>query len=195
MTTSTAHKSLATIPQWILRPESASRTQKEVAAFAGGVLSLALLAQIQFPLPWTPVPITGQTFGVALISLLFGRHRAFSIVASYLILGGIGLPFFATAANFGLNLSPTLGYLIGMGFSSLIVGELSDRGWSQNFYSAFFAAQIGSLAVFTCGLTVLSMFVPGAALLTAGLWPFIPGDIIKNLIAARLATRLNSKKS
>jgi biotin transport system substrate-specific component len=125
----------------------------EIVAGACGVVLLSVLAQVSIPLPWTPVPITGQTFGVTLIALLFGK-RAVPVVVSYLALGAAGLPVFA-AGKFGLAWGPTVGYLIGMVFSAGIAGFLADRGFTRSWPRAMVAGFAGSAAVFTCGLLVL----------------------------------------
>ena len=157
------------------------------AAFLGAAF-LAALAQIAIPLPFTPVPITGQTFGVALMSLLWGRKWGFSSVALYVAVGAAGLPVFAQAAS-GLKLM-TSGYLVGMCLSSVVIGTLADMGWAKSFGKAFAACVLGSLCVFSCGLFVLSNFVPKGLLLAQGLLPFIPGDIIKSSLAAFIVSRL-----
>lgn len=161
-------------------------------AFVGaGVLLLTILAQIYIPLPWTQVPITGQTFGVAFLALTAGRKYAVSMVAAYLGLGWLGLPIFAQAMH-GFVLGPTLGYLIGMVFAAALVGWLADLGWTREFGSALLAAYMGTAVIFSCGLFVLSYFVPSEALLGAGLYPFLIGDLLKNLMAALLATGCRS---
>jgi biotin transport system substrate-specific component len=98
-----------------------------------GVALISVLAQASITLPFTPVPITGQTFGVALIALLWGSKRAFITTVSYLLLGAAGLPIFAMGKA-GLAFGPTLGYLIGMMFASAWMGFLADRGWTKSFW-------------------------------------------------------------
>src|SRR4051812_12271756 len=93
--------------------QSQNKVLSELAALFGGVLLLSLLAQVAIPLPWTPVPITGQTFGVALVALSWGRKRALSAFLAYLAVGAFGLPVFA-AGKSGLMMGPTFGYLVGM---------------------------------------------------------------------------------
>lgn len=163
----------------------------ELAAAGAGLTVLCLLAQIAIPLPWTPVPITGQTFGVTLIAMLFGR-RGLPIVVAYLALGAAGLPVFA-AGKAGLVWGPTVGYLVGMVFSAAIIGTLADQGWTKSLPRALVAGFCGSIAVFACGLIVLNQFMPSAALLSAGLWPFMPGDVIKTSLAALIVSRMNRR--
>ncbi len=151
-----------------------------------GVFLISALAQVVIPLPWTPVPITGQTFGVALIALSWGRARGLATIVSYIALGAIGLPIFA-AAQSGLSVGPTLGYLLGMVAASYVVGGLADRGWTGSFKKTLAAAFLGSLFIFGFGLITLSFFVPKSLLLGAGLFPFLPGDLIKNTLAATIS--------
>ncbi|MGE4132212.1 MAG: biotin transporter BioY [Bdellovibrionales bacterium] len=178
--------SRALIPTWIDQQSFTTQSQRRIAtasAWFMGALLLTALAQISIPLPWTPVPITGQTFGVALLALLWGRKLGAGIVGGYVLLGLTGLPILATA-----KLGPTSGYLVGMVLASYVVGGLADRGWTSTFPRALAAAYVGSTLIFGLGLLVLSYFVPSEALLGAGLFPFMPGDLIKNILAATIAT-------
>jgi len=179
--------SLAPVPYIlsILGFERTLRDLANVAIIALSVFTITLLAQIVFPLPWTPVPVTGQTFGVLLISLLMGRNRAFIAVATYLFIGAMGYPVFALGKS-GIVLGPTTGYLVGMLLSSFVVGWLSDRGWSQRFSTCVMAGLISSVIVFGFGIFVLSYFTPQESLFMAGFLPFIPGDIVKITLAALL---------
>lgn len=154
-----------------------------------GVIMLALLAQVKITLAWTPVPITGQTFGVSLLALAWGSRLSGMTFVTYLSAGFLGAPVFAGGAA-GLSVGPTFGYLVGMFVASMIVGHLSDRGWSSSFKKAIMACYIGSFLTFTCGLIGLSFFIPKEHLLTAGLLPFLPGDLIKNTLAANLMSRI-----
>jgi biotin transport system substrate-specific component len=154
-----------------------------------GVGLLAVLAQVKIYLPFTPVPITGQTFGVALLALIYGRNLGISTLSTYLLAGAFGAPVFAGLQS-GLAAGPTMGYLVGMWFSALIIGTLSDRGFAKTWPKAFVSCLLGSVAVFACGLFVLSYFVPADALLMTGFIPFIAGDLFKSTLASFLATRL-----
>lgn len=180
-------KSQALVP--IALSHTGNKILSEALSLICGVVLLSLLAQITIPLPWTPVPITGQTFGVALVALSWGRKRALSIFIAYLAVGAIGLPVFALGKS-GLAIGPTFGYLVGMMIASFVVGTLADLGFTKSFWRSLLAAYLGSLCIFTCGLIGLSLFVPSEALLMAGLIPFLPGDIIKNSLAAFLSWKL-----
>lgn len=151
-----------------------------------GVLCLSLLAQIAIPLPWTPVPITGQTFGVVLIALMFGKKRAMTIILSYLSLGVLGFPIFAMGKS-GFSIGPTTGYLIGMVVATYWMGTLSDRGWAKTWWRSYLTAFSGSLIIFSCGVAGLSLFIPSNELLSAGVLPFLPGDFFKTLLSSFIA--------
>ncbi len=182
--------SQALIPQII--GQVSQKVIAELITFTAGVLLISLLAQLAVPLPWTPVPLTGQTLGVTLVALSWGQKRALSVIVGYLLIGALGLPIFALGKS-GLSVGPTLGYLIGMVLSSYLVGSLADKGFTNTFKKTLFAAFAGSAIVFTFGLIGLSFFVPKNLLLTAGLLPFIPGDIIKNTIASFISFKIKQK--
>jgi biotin transport system substrate-specific component len=142
-------------------------------------------AQLEIRLPWTLVTITGQTFAVLLSGAVLGARRAFAAQCLYLLEGACGLPFFAGgAAGLAWLVGPTGGYLIAFPFAALITGVLAERAWDRKPITMFFTMLAGSVIIFVLGLAQLSRFVPGAALLSAGLLPFIPGDILKSLLAA-----------
>jgi biotin transport system substrate-specific component len=144
------------------------------------------LAQINLPLFFTPVPVTGQTFGCILIALTWGRKRAPLIFLIYLGLGAIGLPVFSDPA--GLR-GPTGGYLLGMLCSSWALGTLADRGWSTDPYLSLLAGALGVTIVSLFGLLGLSLLLPMHQLLQKGFWPFLPFDLAKAAMASYLAYR------
>jgi len=169
-------------------------TALNILIVVAGAVSLSILAQVSIPLPFTPVPITGQTFGVSLMALLFGARRAMATVWLYLLAGAVGLPVFSLGRS-GLFWGPTIGYLGGMLLASYVVGFLADRGWANTFTRGYLAASVGSAITFIFGLSVLSFFVPSNQLLAAGLYPFLLGDFLKNSLAAAIARAANSISS
>ncbi len=183
-------KENALVGMWVEKSES-SKVLNATFAVIGGVILLSLLAQIAIPLPFTPVPITGQSFGVMLVSLLWGRKWGFSTVVAYVSLGFVGLPLFAQGAS-GLKLL-TSGYLIGMCVASMLVGSLADRGWNKKFSTSLAACLLGSCCVFGFGLLVLGQFVPAKVLLAQGLLPFLPGDLIKSSLASLISVKFTAK--
>lgn len=148
-------------------------------------LVTAAAAQVEIRLPWTPVPVSGQTFAVLLSGLVLGARRAFLAQMLYLAEGAMGLPVFSGgAAGFLHLLGPTGGYLIGFPFAAALTGSLAERGWDRRFVTMVAAMLLGSTVIFALGLAQLSRFVPAGQLLNAGLLPFLPGDLIKSTLAA-----------
>ena len=148
-------------------------------------LATALAAQAEIRLPWTPVPVSGQSFAVLLSGLVLGSRRAFLAQLLYLSFGAAGLPVFSGgAAGLIKFMGPTGGYLIAFPFAALLTGFLAERGWDRKPITMFAAMLLGSTVIFALGLAQLSRFVPAEGLLAAGLVPFIPGDLIKSALAA-----------
>lgn len=150
-------------------------------------LFVAVCAQIEIHLPFTPVPISGGTLGVLYAGALLGSRRGTMAVALYLLEGAAGLPVFSGgAAGFMHLLGPTGGYLVGFPVGACFAGLLAERGWDRTPARAFLTMLAGSLPIFALGLLGLSRFLPARALLGAGLWPFVPGDLIKSAASAGL---------
>ncbi len=159
----------------------------DAAAVAVASLFIAVCAQIEIPLPFTPVPVTGQTLGVLYAGALLGARRGAAAVALYLLEGASGLPVFAGGAGGAAKfMGPTGGYLLGFPLGAYATGLLAERGWDRTPLKAFFMMLAGSLPIFACGLVGLSRFVPADALLVSGLLPFVPGDILKAAASAGL---------
>lgn len=144
---------------------------------------IALSARISIPLPWTPVPITGQTFAVLFLSACMGGWRAVCTVLFYLLQGILGLPVFAKGGGPLYPMGPTGGYLIGFIGSAFVVGKLAELGFTKTFLKTFVVMLIGNLVIYVFGLLWLSRFVPEHMLLKVGLLPFIPGDLFKIFVA------------
>ena len=167
-----------------LAPLSWARAALVVVAFS---LLTALAAQVVIPLPWTPVPITGQTFAVLLTGALLGSRLGALAMLAYLIEGACGLPFFRSG-NGGIHYlltAPTAGYLLSYPLAAFLTGWLAERGWDKHYLRAAAAMALGSVVILLCGWSWLSIFYTTALdALRAGVLPFIPGDIIKIALAA-----------
>lgn len=172
----------------------------------GGTLFIAALAQIAVPVPGSPVPVTGQTLAVYLIGTTYGARLGFATFATYLLAGIAGAPVFAAstgATNHGLArlTGATGGYLIGMLVASFVLGALADRKADQKFKTSFPALTLGSVIIFAFGLTWLkySLELSWAKTISAGLTPFIFGELLKIAITAtslpliwrKIANKLN----
>ena len=151
----------------------------------GGSAFIALLAQVVIPLPFSPVPITGQTFAILLIAALFGGVRGGLSTLLYLMQGMAGSPFFAAGtAGIARLAGPTGGYLIGFVAAAFVVGLLAQRGWDHKVGSAALAMLVGNVIIYAFGLAWLTHFVGTENVVSLGLLPFIPGDLLKLALAA-----------
>lgn len=156
-----------------------------------GVTVIALSAQVSIPLPNTPVPLTGQTFGVLLVGASYGAIRAFATLVTYLVVGGIGYGVFAGHAS-GWDVlklsSVTGGYLVGMLVAAALVGALADRGLDRKVPWALVTMVLGNVVIYAFGFLWLQHALGFTASQTwhAGVRPFLPGDAIKIALAAGL---------
>ena len=151
-----------------------------------GTLFVTLLAQVKIPLPFTPVPLTGQTLAVLLIGATLGARRGVASIVLYIALGAVGLPVFAGGASGLAYLAgATLGYLIGFVIAAYIIGLLAERGLERSVRTSVLPFLIGTVIIYVCGVAWLT-FVLGSfsKALSAGLLPFLIGDAIKLLAAS-----------
>ena len=160
---------------------------REFALILGGSLLIALAARLQIVLPFSPVPVTGQTFAVLLIGALYGSTRAPATVVTYIILGVLGLPVFAGgAAGIARLAGPTAGYLVGFVAAAFVVGLLGERGWHRRPSTTTVSMIIGNAIIYIFGAGWLSRFVGWDAVLSAGVVPFLAGDVLKIALATVL---------
>ncbi|MGD0749931.1 MAG: biotin transporter BioY [Anaerolineales bacterium] len=159
---------------------------RDILLVISGSLCVAGMAQIRITLPFTPVPITGQTFAVLLVGAALGARRGAASLLLYLIQGLLGLPFFAGGAS-GLAyfLGPTGGYLVGFVAAAGLVGLLAARGLDRRIPTALLAFLAGEVVIYLFGVAWLSIFLGIPHAIAAGLLPFLLGDVIK-LAAAGL---------
>ncbi len=172
----------------VLRPAIAQRRVGllyDAMLVMGGSALVAGLAQVAIPLPFTPVPLTGQTFGVLLVGALLGGTRGGLAILVYLAEGAVGLPVFASGgAGLARLAGPTGGYLVGFLFAAFVVGFLAKRGWDRNVWRASLAMLVGNALIYAVGLPWLSLFVGAQKALLLGLCPFVVGDCVKLALAA-----------
>lgn len=159
----------------------------KIALVAGGAAFLALMAQISIAVPGSPVPVTGQTLGALLLGSAYGASLGFTTFATYLIVGFLGAPVFASGAH-GLSriTGATGGYLVGMLLASLITGYLAGRKWDQKIATVIPTMLFGDVIIFAAGLIWLhhSIHANWATTYTLGFSPFILGEVIKIAIAS-----------
>ena len=165
----------------------------------GASIFIALSAQIAFSVPFSPVPITGQTLAVVLTGALLGSRRGGLAIVAYLLEGISGLPVFAQA-QFGIIhlVGPTGGYLIGFIPAAYLSGLLSESGWGKSIFSALGIMTLSTVIIFICGLSWLSLFFGNNNVFEVGLYPYLVGAVIKITLAAvlfRLGWRVIDKYS
>ncbi len=158
---------------------------REALLLLGGAVLIAIAAQISIPLPFSPVPVTGQTFAVLLMGAAFGSRRGVAAVGIYIAAGLLYLPVFASGVGGPARLfGPTGGYLLGFIAAAWLVGWLCERGLDRKLSTATLAMLLGTVIIYLFGLPWLAMFVGIDNVLMMGLVPFIPGAIIKLVAAA-----------
>lgn len=163
-----------------------SRTQNFLLIVSGSLL-VALCAQVSLPLPFSPVPVTGQTFAVLLLGATFGARRSAAALLLYLAEGATGLPVFAPGGVPGMArlLGPTGGYLLAFPLAAFLLGWLVERADSpgvRRSVRGWLAAVLAAEAViFAAGVLWLKLIVPlgWAEAAWAGLVPFLPGELLK----------------
>ncbi|MFH1003691.1 MAG: biotin transporter BioY [Chloroflexota bacterium] len=173
---------------------------RKLALALGTAAVVGLLAQVRFPLPWSPVPITGQTLGVLLAGVLLGRWWGGVSLALYAGLGAAGVPWFSSWAS---GLGSTGGYIIGFVLATLFLGHFTDSYIrSRSFVSMLGLMLLANFVlIYLPGLVWLGLWldvVKGTpatlvTLLGMGALPFIPGDITKAVLAAAVARGITPK--
>jgi biotin transport system substrate-specific component len=184
------------------RSRATARLAFQIACAVGGSLLMAGLAQVAVHLPFTPVPITGQTLGVLLIGAAYGPALGAATIVLYLVWAIVGLPVFAPNADgshgTGMQVlalaGTTGGYLWGFLLASALVGWLSRQGWDRSIRSSISAMLLGSIVIYAVGVPWLHHALPAILggpvswqkTFELGLYPFLIGDTIKLLLAAGL---------
>lgn len=169
-----------------LLPRSVAR---DAALVGGAALLTAASAQVEIPLGFSPVPLSGQTFAVLLTAAALGPLRGVLGQGLYLLLGLVGLPFFSGGASgWEYLVGATGGYLVGFAVAAALVGVCARRGMDRRPLGTALAFVVGSLVIYAVGVPWL-MAVAGVGFgeaLALGVWPFLVGDALKALLAAGL---------
>jgi biotin transport system substrate-specific component len=159
---------------------------RNVALVVGGAAFVGLTAQIAIPLPFTPVPISLQTFSVLLTAAVLGSRRGVLSMALYALAGVAGVPWFAQHHS-GWSFA-SFGYVIGFIVAALLVGKLAERGADRTPVRAAGLMILGNLAIYAVGVPGL-MLIAGFSLpkaIALGVLPFLIGDAVKIALAAGL---------
>ncbi len=157
---------------------------RDLVLIVGFAVLVALCGRARFFLPDNPVPITMQTFGVLMTGAALGSWRGTSSLLLFYFVGMAGLPVFQGGGNGWSYVtdSPTGGYLIGFVAAGCVTGFLAERGWSRG--NSLWALLVGSVVLYIPGILWLGAkgYVPWGEVLSKGLYPFIPGDLLKMLM-------------
>ncbi|ACL69274.1 biotin transporter BioY [Halothermothrix orenii] len=152
-----------------------------------------ILAYISFPLPFSPVPVSGQTLGVMLAGLLLGSYRGFLSQIAYILLGVIGLPVFAGGSSgIGSLFGPSGGYIWGFLFGAYIIGRLFESFNNSNYIVKFFFLVTGGIVVvYLFGITQLIIVTKMSLTeaIVSGMLPFLPGDLFKIFIVTLISQK------
>jgi biotin transport system substrate-specific component len=165
-----------------------------LAAMAFVTVLTAAAAQVSFPLPYTPVPLTLQPMLVLVAGAVLGPRLGATSQILYLAAGAAGLPVFAFSPELPQGvarlLGPTGGYLMAYPFAAFVTGWLAGRGFDRRYVTNLMAMAVGLGCIFLGGVAWLTLFAPGAGerslhtALAAGFYPFVVADLVKLALAS-----------
>lgn len=159
---------------------------RDIALVFGAAVLTGIAAQISIPLPFTPVPISLQTFTVLLAGAALGPVRGGLSMSLYLVAGVLGVPWFSEQRS-GWEFA-SFGYLLGFVLAAALVGWLARRGLDRTIVGAVGIMVVGNLVIYAIGVAWLANFlaVDLPTALEFGAWPFLIGDALKIALAAGL---------
>ncbi len=165
-----------------------STRERAVLLVVGAALLTAAAAQVSIPLPFTPVPVTGQTFAVLLAGTALGSRLGTASQVLYVALGALGMPFYSDASGgWEVATGATGGYLVGFIVAAFVLGSLAERRQDRSILTAVPAMLMGTAIIYGLGASWLavSLGVSLADAVELGVAPFLIGDTVK-LAAAGL---------
>jgi biotin transport system substrate-specific component len=166
---------------------------KQAAIVVAASLFVALCARVSVPLPFTPVPLTLQNFGVLTVGLLLGSRRGFAALSLYLMEGAFGLPVFSMGGGIGHFFGATGGFLLAYPAVAFVAGWIYEQSSGQRsgrFVWAVLSSVAAELVLFAGGLSWLAVLTHSVSLaIKYGLYWFVFAEVIKVLMAAAVATR------
>jgi biotin transport system substrate-specific component len=177
---------IAVLPQ----PPRSLEWAKQAGIVIGASLFVALCARVTVPLPFTPVPMTLQNFGVLAVALTLGSRRGFAAIALYLAEGAAGLPVFNPAGPGGVAqlFGVTGGFLMAYPFVAFATGWIYEHT-SRRFGWAALAGVAGEVILFAGGLGWLFTLTHSfSQAIRWGLYWFVFAEVIKIMLAAGTAS-------
>ncbi len=159
---------------------------RSIALVIGGAALVGLSAQVVIPLPFTPVPLSLQTFSVLLVGAALGSTRGLASMGLYLLAGMAGVPWFADQ-NSGWQFA-SIGYVVGFVAAAWLVGFLAERRADRTPLRAAGMMVLGNLVIYVFGVAGLLIMTPFdlPTAIAKGVVPFLIGDAIKIVAAAAL---------
>jgi len=159
---------------------------RNVALVVGGAAFVGLTAQLVVPLPFTPVPLSLQTFSVLLVGAVLGSRRGVLSMALYLLAGAAGVPWFSQHQS-GWSFA-SFGYVVGFVAAAWVVGRLAERGADRHVLRTAALMVLGNVVIYAFGASglVLATGMPLQRALLLGVVPFLIGDLLKIVVAAGL---------
>ena len=184
--------------QVVGQPTRSMEIAKQTAIVIGASLFVALCAKVTVPLPFTPVPLTLQNFGVLAVGLVLGSRRGFAALALYLVEGAFWLPVFSPSALGGgiaQLLGPTGGFLMAYPAVAFVAGWIYEKT-SGRFVWAALSSLAAEFVLFAGGLSWLAVWTHSISLaLRFGLYGFIFAEVIKIFMAAGVAAQWRQRSS
>jgi biotin transport system substrate-specific component len=179
---------------------------RKLALALGVAVLTGLLAQLRFQLPWSPVPLTGQTFGALLAGVALGTWWGGISMALYAGLGAAGVPWFqGWSGGWAYMAGPTGGYIIGFILAALFLGYFTDKFVRSRSFSVMLGLMLFAnfVLIYGPGLLQFNLWLTNVKgtpvdfgqLLKMGAIPFIAGDITKAVVAALIVRGLTPKKA
>ena len=179
---------------------------KKLGLALGVAILTGLLAQLRFYLPWSPVPLTGQTFGALLAGMMLGTWWGGISMALHVGLGAAGVPWFqGWSGGWAYLAGPTGGYIVGFILAALFLGYFTDKFVRSRSFSVMFGLMLFAnfILIYGPGLLQLNLWLTNVKgtpvdfgqLMTMGAIPFIAGDITKAVIAAMIVRGIMPKKA
>lgn len=163
---------------------------EQVAIVIGASLFVALCAKVTLPLPFTPVPLTMENFGVLLVGLALGSRRGFAALLLFLMEGAMGMPVFAQTGIGGIAqiIGPTGGFLLAYPFVAWLAGWIMERG-RKTFARAAVAALLAECVLFAGGIGWLFVLTHSISMAVRfGLYWFVFAEIIKVLMSSGIVS-------
>jgi biotin transport system substrate-specific component len=163
---------------------------QQAALVVGASLFVALCAHLTVPLPFTPIPLTLQNFGVLLVGVSLGSKRGFAALALYLAEGASGMPVFNPLGPGGVAqlLGLTGGFLLAYPLVAFIAGYVAEHG-KQTFARVATGCFLAEIVLFASGIGWLAIHTHSVSqAMKFGFYWFIFAEVIKIMMAAGAAT-------